>query len=81
MCRWRIQQLVGPPALRSLRWARSRAGLSRATVGVLDTGYPGPLAPGPRHQPIFSLGESQQPNYGEDPHEEAPHEENDDQNC
>jgi hypothetical protein len=37
-CRWRAQQLLGPPALRSLQRARSRAGLPGATVGVLDTG-------------------------------------------
>jgi hypothetical protein len=43
-------------------------------------GYPGPPAPGPRHRPIFSPGESNNPSQGEDPHEEAPHEENDDQN-
>jgi hypothetical protein len=37
-CRWRAQQLRGPPALRSLERACSRAGLPGATVGVLDTG-------------------------------------------
>jgi hypothetical protein len=37
-CRWRAQQLLGPPALRSLERARLRAGLPGATVGVLDTG-------------------------------------------
>jgi hypothetical protein len=38
--RWRAQQLLGPPALRSLKRAHSRAGLPGATVGVLDTGVP-----------------------------------------
>jgi hypothetical protein len=38
VCRWRAQQLLGPLALRSLKRARSRAGLLGATVGVLDTG-------------------------------------------
>jgi hypothetical protein len=37
-CRWMAQQLLGPPALRSLKRARSWAGLPGATVGVLDTG-------------------------------------------
>jgi hypothetical protein len=37
-CRWRAQQLLGPPALRSLKRAHSRARLPGATVGVLDTG-------------------------------------------
>jgi hypothetical protein len=37
-CHWRAQQLLGPPALRSLKRAHSRAGLPGATVGVLDTG-------------------------------------------
>jgi hypothetical protein len=37
-CHWRAQQLLGPPALRSLKRACSRAGLPGATVGVLDTG-------------------------------------------
>jgi hypothetical protein len=40
-------------------------------------GYPGPPAPGPRHRPIFRIND---PSYGEDPHEEAPREENDDTN-
>jgi hypothetical protein len=68
----------GPLALRSLRRARSRARLPGATVGVLDTGYPGPPAPGPLQRPNFGPGGEQRPKiYGEDPHEEAPHEEND----
>jgi hypothetical protein len=37
-CRWRVQQLRGPPALRFLKRARSWAGLPGATVRVLDTG-------------------------------------------
>jgi hypothetical protein len=37
-CHWRAQQLLGPPALRFLKRARSWAGLPGATVGVLDTG-------------------------------------------
>jgi hypothetical protein len=37
-CRWRAQQLLGPPVLRSLKRARSQAGLPGATVSVLDTG-------------------------------------------
>jgi hypothetical protein len=36
-CHWRAQQLLGPPTLRSLKRACSRAGLLGATVGVLDT--------------------------------------------
>jgi hypothetical protein len=49
----------GPLALRSLRRARSRARLPGATVGVLDTGYPGPPAPGPLQRPNFSPGGEQ----------------------
>jgi hypothetical protein len=44
-------------------------------------GYPGPPAPGPRHRPISAQGRINDPSYGEDPHEEAPREENDDRNC
>jgi hypothetical protein len=41
-------------------------------------GYPGPLALGPLQRPSFGLGmERRQKPSGEDPHEEAPHEEND----
>jgi hypothetical protein len=40
-------------------------------------GYPVPPAPGPRHRPIFRIND---PGNGEDPHEEAPREENDDIN-
>jgi hypothetical protein len=44
-------------------------------------GYPGPPATGPHHRPIFSSKERiNNPSYGEDPHEEAPREENDDGN-
>jgi hypothetical protein len=45
-------------------------------------GYPGPPTPGPLQRPIFGPGVKLQPKpSGEDPHEEAPHEENDGQNC
>jgi hypothetical protein len=41
-------------------------------------GYPGPPAPGPLQWPSFSPGVERRPKpSGEDPHEEAPHEEND----
>jgi hypothetical protein len=41
-------------------------------------GYPGPPASGPLQRPSFSLWVKQRPKpNGEDPHEEAPHEEND----
>jgi hypothetical protein len=41
-------------------------------------GYPGPPAPGPLQQPNFGPGEERRPKLSaEDPHEEAPHEEND----
>jgi hypothetical protein len=41
-------------------------------------GYPGPPAPGPLQRPNFGPGEERRPRLnGEDPHEEAPHEEND----
>jgi hypothetical protein len=43
-------------------------------------GYPGPAAPGPLQRPSFSPGETTTKAIREDPHEEAPHEENDDQN-
>jgi hypothetical protein len=42
-------------------------------------GYPGPPAPGSLQWPIFGPGVEQRLKpSGEDPHEEAPHEENDD---
>jgi hypothetical protein len=41
-------------------------------------GYPGPPAPGPLQRPSFGPGEERRPKpNGEDPHEEAHHEEND----
>jgi hypothetical protein len=41
-------------------------------------GYPGPPAPGLLQRPNFGPGEERRPKLsGEDPHEEAPHEEND----
>jgi hypothetical protein len=40
-------------------------------------GYPGPHATGLCHRPIFSPGENNDLSYREDPHEEAPREEND----
>jgi hypothetical protein len=44
-------------------------------------GYPGPPAPGPLQRPNFGPGEERRPKLSrEDPHEEAPHEENDDGN-
>jgi hypothetical protein len=48
-------------------------------VGILDTGYPGPPAPGPLQRPSFGPGVNRRPKPNkEDPHEEAPREENDD---
>jgi hypothetical protein len=41
-------------------------------------GYPGPPAPGPFQRPNFGPGGERRPKLSrEDPHEEAPHEEND----
>jgi hypothetical protein len=41
-------------------------------------GYPGLPAPGPLQRPSFGPGVKRRPKpNGEDPHEEAPHEEND----
>jgi hypothetical protein len=43
------------------------------------SGYPGPPAPGPLQRPSFSPGVNRRPKPNkEDPHVEAPHEENDD---
>jgi hypothetical protein len=36
---------------------------------------------GPIIGPSSALGRINNPSYGEDPHEEASHEENDDRNC
>jgi hypothetical protein len=68
----------GPPALRSLKRARSRARLPGATVGVLDTGVSRSTcswAPSSAH--LQPRGEPTTEAIREDPHEEAPHEEND----
>jgi hypothetical protein len=56
---------------------------SRGLLSVFWTpGYPGPPAPGPLQRPSFGPGgETMTEAIGEDPHEEAPHEKNDDQNC
>jgi hypothetical protein len=60
-CRWRAQQLRGPPTLRFLKRAR-RGPSSRGLLSVFwILGYPGPPAPGPRHRSIFSPGENQRP--------------------
>jgi hypothetical protein len=73
---------VGPLALRSLKRARSRAALPGATVGVLDTGVSRSTcswASTSAH--LQPRGEVTNEAIREDPHEEAPHEENDGQNC
>jgi hypothetical protein len=58
-CRWRAQQLRGPPTLRFLKRARRGPG-SRGLLSVFwIPGYPGPPAPGRRHRPIFSPGDNQ----------------------
>jgi hypothetical protein len=44
-------------------------------------GIPVHLLLGPVIGPSSAQGKDDDPSYGEDPHEEAPHEENDDQNC
>jgi hypothetical protein len=68
----------GPLALRSLKSARPRARLLGATVSVLDTGVSWSTcswAPSTaQHRP---RGGTTTKASGEDPHEEAPHEEND----
>jgi hypothetical protein len=71
----------GPLALRSLERACSRAELPGATVGVLDTGisrYTCSWASSTAQ--LRPRGETATEAIGEDPHEEAPHEENNDQN-
>jgi hypothetical protein len=72
----------GPLALRSLKRARSRARLPGATVGVLDTEISQSTCSwGPSMAQLQPRGGTTTEASGEDPHEEAPHEENNDQNC
>jgi hypothetical protein len=67
----------GPLALRSLKRAHSRARLLGLMSVFWIPGYTGPPAPGPLQRPSFGPGVERQPKPGgEDPHEEAPHEEN-----
>jgi hypothetical protein len=74
-CFWR------PPALRSLKRARSRAGLPGATIGVLDTGVSRSTCSwASSTAQLWPREGTTTEAIGEDPHEEAPHEENDDQN-
>jgi hypothetical protein len=44
-------------------------------------GIPVYLLLGPVIGPSLAQGRANDPSYGEDPHEEAPHEENDGENC
>jgi hypothetical protein len=68
----------GPPALHPSRGCVRGPG-SRGLLSVFwILGYPGPPAPGPLQRPSFGPGETTTEAIGEDPHEEAPHEENDD---
>jgi hypothetical protein len=57
----------------------------RAPEGYCQcSGYRGILVHlllGPVIGPSSAQGRANDPSYGEDPHEEAPHEENDSQNC
>jgi hypothetical protein len=72
----------GPPALRSLKRVRLRAGLPGATVGVLDTEVSRSTCFwASSTAQLRPRGETTTEAIGEDPHEEAPHEENGDQNC
>jgi hypothetical protein len=72
----------GPLALRSLKRVRSRARLSGATVGVLDTGESRSTCSwAPSAAQLRPRGGTTTEASGEDPHEEASHEKNDDQNC
>jgi hypothetical protein len=71
----------GPLALRSLKRVHSRAGLLGATVGVLDTGVSRSTCSWASSMAqLRPRGEVTTKAIGEDPHEQAPHEENDDQN-
>jgi hypothetical protein len=71
----------GPPALHPLERACSRAGLPGATVGVLDTGVSRSTCSwASSTAQLRPRGETTTEAIGEDPHEEAPHEEDDDQN-
>jgi hypothetical protein len=68
----------GALALRSLKRARSRARLPGATVGVLDTGVSRSTCSwAPSMAQLRPSGGTMTEASGEDPHEEAPHEEND----
>jgi hypothetical protein len=72
----------GPLALRPLKRARSRARLPGATVGVLDTRVSRSTCSwAPSTAKLRPRGGATTEASGEDPREEAPHEENDDQNC
>jgi hypothetical protein len=71
----------GPPALCPLKRVHSRAGLLGATVGVLDIGVSRSTCSwASAMAQLWPRGETTTEAIGEDPHEEAPHEENDDQN-
>jgi hypothetical protein len=80
-CRWRAQQLLGALALRPLKRVHSWVRRPRATVGILDTkvsqstcSWASSMAQ------LRPRGEMMTEAIGEDPHKEAPHEENDNQN-
>jgi hypothetical protein len=69
----------GSLALRSLKRACSRARLPGATVGVLDTRVSrSTYSWAPSTAQLRPRGGTMTEASGEDPHEEAPHEENDD---
>jgi hypothetical protein len=71
----------GPPALRPLKRVRSRAELPGVTVGVLDTGVSRSTSSWASSMAqLRPRGQTTTEAIGEDPHEEVPHEENDDQN-
>jgi hypothetical protein len=72
----------GPLALRPLKRVHSQARLPGATVGVLDTRVSRSTCSwAPSTAQLRPRGGAMTEASGEDPHEEAPHEENDDQNC
>jgi hypothetical protein len=71
----------GPRALRPLKRVRSRARIPGATVGVLDTRVSRSTCSwASSTAQLQPRGETMTGAIGEDPHEEAPHEENDDRN-